>query len=126
MSFQDKITNTGTSTIPSFSEQLYLKQEAAAKAQFDANLEEEVRRVLKLNNEIIPDKGTPEWDTFINDRITKFTINNTETNVISLDATVNGGVVEDAGTILVEWEGKGYNTIIQYPLNQVKTFTSQK
>ena len=123
MSFQSKITNQGTNTIPSYSDQIYAKQDTAAAALFDGNLENEVRKQLKAAGIIPPDLGTPEWDTFIATRLTQFTITGTDTSVISLDATLDGGfVVTDIGTVLVQWEGKGYSTVIGDPVNTIKTF----
>lgn len=122
MSFQSKITLTGQSDVPSFSDLVYQKQDIVAAALFDTNLENEVRKQLKAISVAVPDKGT-EWDDYIAAHLTKATITGTDSSVILLDATLDGSNnITDYKAILVQWEGKGYSTIMQNPINSVKTF----
>ncbi|NHZ84405.1 MAG: hypothetical protein GWP19_00810 [Planctomycetia bacterium] len=123
MSFQSKITSIGTDTIPTYSQQLFDKQKAAAETLFDENLETEIKEQLKANNINVYNLTEVEWGTFIAARLTLFTVTDTKTSVISLDATLDGGNnVTDIGTILAEWEGDGYTTTIVNPVNNVTSF----
>jgi len=121
--FLDNITKTGSTTIPSYYDQLFQKKLNDAKAVFDANLENEVRKQLKYHNIIIPDAGTPEWAQWVSDNLTQYSVSGTNTNVIAFGATDDGaGNITDIGTKLVEWEGAGYSLIIDNPETHITSF----
>jgi hypothetical protein len=123
MAFIPKIVLIGTDTVPNYSQQLFDKQKAAAESAFDVNLEAEVKRQLKANNIDTSNMTEAEWDAFIAARLTKFTVTDTNTSIISLDAIMDGSNnITDIGTKLVEWQGDGYEIKIIEPQNTITNF----
>lgn len=117
------ITQFGSISVPSFSQQLYDKREAVALAQFNENLKEEVIAQLKLINYVF--LSDDEFETFASARLTVISITGTDTKMVCLDVEfdlVDPTIILSYGTSLAQWQGKGYEVVIQDPSVIVKSF----
>jgi len=121
MAFLSNIIQTGVTNPETLSLHLYNKQKAAAAVSFDTNIENEVKRQLKINNIVIADA---DWDTFVADRLTKATITDGEltTHYILLDATTGEGNITDFGTVLAKYFHEGYTIDILSPAAKITSF----
>jgi len=117
----DLITLIGALTVPNYAQQNYDKSAAEAEASFDANLKSEVIAKLKMNNIVFGSDA--EFDAFAALRLTLVQITGTNTKMICLDVVLDiNDEITSYGTALVQWQGAGYEVIMQNPLITVKTF----